>query len=147
MKYRNSLVYVQRQIDIILRKYCHFIRIYVDDIVIFLNTLKKHSKHLTFIFALFKKYNIVIKTFKIYFDYFIIVLLNQRVNNFDLFIFENKLKIIFDLKFFIFQIFENLFWQNRIFTSIYNLLCAKNNCSTTTKNASVSRRAQQRTSA
>ena len=100
MKYRNSSVYVQRQIDIILRKYRHFVRAYVDDIVIFFNTLKKHLKHLTFIFALFKKYNIVIKTFKIYFDYSIIVLLNQRVNNFDLFIVENKLKIIFDLKFF-----------------------------------------------
>ena len=106
MKYRNSSVYVQRQIDIILRKYRHFVKNYVDDIVIFFNTLKKYLKHLTFIFALFKEYNIVIKTFKIYFDYFIIVLLNQRVNNFDLFIVENKLKIIFDLKFF--HIFKHL---------------------------------------
>ena len=106
MKYRNSSIYVQRQIDIILRKYRHFVKAYVDDIVIFFNTLKKHLKHLTFIFALFKKYNIVIKTFKIYFDYFIIALLNQRVNNFDLFIVEDKLKIIFDLKFF--HIFKHL---------------------------------------
>ena len=99
MKYRNSSIYVQRQIDIILRKYRHFVKIYINDIVIFFNTLKKYLKHLTLIFALFKKYNIVIKTFKIYFNYFIIVLLNQRVNNFDLFIVENKLKIIFNLKF------------------------------------------------
>ena len=106
MKYRNSSIYVQRQIDIILRKYRHFVRIYVDDIVIFFNTLKEHLEHLTLIFALFKKYNIVIKTFKTYFEYFIIVLLNQRVNNFDLFIVENKLKVILDLKFF--HIFKHL---------------------------------------
>ena len=99
IKYWNSSIYVQRQINIILRKYRHFVKVYVNHIVIFFNTLKKHLKHLTFIFVLFKKYNIVIKTFKIYFDYFIIVLLNQRVNNFDMFIVENKLKIIFDLKF------------------------------------------------
>ena len=35
MKYRNSSVYVQRQIDIILRKYRHFVKFYVNDIVIF----------------------------------------------------------------------------------------------------------------
>ena len=76
MSYRNSSTYVQRQINIILRKYRHFVKAYVDDIVIFFNSLKKHFRHLMQIFALFKKYNIVIKTSKIYLNYSFIVLLN-----------------------------------------------------------------------
>ena len=99
MKYWNSSIYVQRQIDTILRKYRHFAKAYVNDIVIFFNTLKEHLKHLTFIFALFKKYNIVIKTSKTYLNYSTIVLLNQRVDSFDLFIVDDKLKIIRDLQF------------------------------------------------
>ena len=119
MKYRNSSIYVQRQIDIILRKYCHFVRVYVNDIVIFFNTLKKYLEHLTFIFALFKKYNIVIKTFKICLDYFIIALLNQRVNNFDLFIVENKLKIILDLNFLTFSsIWKSILTKSNIYVNM-----------------------------
>ena len=99
MRYRNSSTYIQRQIDIILRKYRHFAKVYVNDIVIFFNSLKKHLRHFTQIFALFKKYNIVIKAPKIYLYYFLIAFLNQRINNFDLFIVENKLKAIRILKF------------------------------------------------
>ena len=71
----------------------------MNDIVVLFNSLKEHLRHLIQNFVLFKKYNIVIKTFKIYFDYFSIILLNQRINNFDLFIVENKLKVIRELKF------------------------------------------------
>ena len=35
MKYKNSLVYVQRQIDRLFRAYRKFVKTYVDDIVIF----------------------------------------------------------------------------------------------------------------
>ena len=35
MKYKNSFVYVQRQIDRLLRVYRKFVKTYVDDIVIF----------------------------------------------------------------------------------------------------------------
>jgi hypothetical protein len=106
MKYKNSSTYVQRQIDIILRKYRHFAKTYVNDIVIFFNSLKKHLRHLIQIFVLFKKYNIVIKTSKIYFDYSFIAFFDQRMNNFDFFTIDNKLKIIRDLK--LFRIFKYL---------------------------------------
>ena len=75
MSYRNSSTYVQRQINIILRKYRHFVKAYVDDIIVFFNSLKKYFRYLMQIFALFKKYNIVIKTSKIYLSYLFIVLL------------------------------------------------------------------------
>ena len=99
MKYRNSSIYVQRQIDFIFRKYRHFVRVYVDDIVMFFNSLKKHLRHLNQIFVLFKRMNIAFKFFKIFLNYFTISLLSQRVNNLNLIIVTNKLKIIFNLIF------------------------------------------------
>ena len=100
MKYRNFSTYVQRQINIIFRKYKHFAKTYVNDIVVFFNFLKKHFRHLNLIFVLFKKYNIVIKIFKIYLDYFSISLLKQRVDNFDFTTTKKKIETIRELKFF-----------------------------------------------
>ena len=47
MNFRNNFAYVQRQIDIVLRQYHVFARVYIDDIVVFNKILKKHLKHLT----------------------------------------------------------------------------------------------------
>ena len=106
MKYRNFSTYVQRQIDKILRKYRYFIKVYVDNIVVFFNFFKKHLRHLNFIFALFKKYNIVIKLFKTYLNYLIVFLFEQRIDNFDLITIEKKIETIRDFKFF--RTFKNL---------------------------------------
>ena len=81
MNYIDNFVYVQRQIDDILKKYCAFVRVYVDNIVMFNKTLTKHFDHLRKIFRLFEKMNIVFKSNKIYFDYFIVALLKQKINN------------------------------------------------------------------
>ena len=61
MKFRNNSTYVQRQIDIILRDFRDFVRVYVNDIVMFNKTLEKHIEHLIKIFELFRKMNIVLK--------------------------------------------------------------------------------------
>ena len=58
------------------------------------------------IFALFKEYNIVIKIIKTYFEYSSMLLLNQRVDNFELLTIEKKIKIIRKLNFF--RTFKNL---------------------------------------
>ena len=50
IKFKNFSIYVQRKINAILRVYCVFVKIYVDDIVIFNKTLKKHLIHLCKIF-------------------------------------------------------------------------------------------------
>ena len=39
------------------------------------------------------------KSFKIYFEYFLMFLLNQKINNFDFSIVEKKLKIILNINF------------------------------------------------
>ena len=66
MGFKNSSIYVQRQIDKLLRDFRSFAKAYIDDIVIFSNTLKEHLNHLQQVFALFEKYNIAIKSFKIF---------------------------------------------------------------------------------
>ena len=99
MSYRNSSTYVQRQIDKLLRDY-FFAREYVNDIVMFFSSLKKHLRHLNEIFALFKRYNIVIKSFKTYLDYSIVQLFDQKIDNLNMTIVKNKIEIIVVLNFF-----------------------------------------------
>ena len=107
MNYIDNFVYVQRQIDNILKKYCAFARVYVNDIVMFNKILANYIDHLRKIFQLFEKMNIVFKSSKIYFEYFIVALLKQKVNNLKLITIKKKLKIISKLKFFIiFKLFE-----------------------------------------
>ena len=101
MNYIDSFAYVQRQIDDILKKYRAFARVYVNNIVMFNKTLTKHINHLRKIFRLFKKMNIAFKSNKIYFDYFIVALLKQKINSLKLTTIKKKLKIISKLKFFI----------------------------------------------
>ena len=99
MSYRNSSVYVQRQIDRILRSY-DFARAYVNDIVIFSNNLNDHIKHLRAIFQIFKTNNISVNFKKTFLKYSSVTLLKQHVIFFDLSINEFKLRIIANLKFF-----------------------------------------------
>ena len=101
MSFRNNFAYVQRQIDVILRQYRVFVRIYIDDIVVFNKILKKYLKHLTKMFELFRRLNIALKSFKIFLKYFIVVLLEQKIDNFEFIIIEKKLKIIFKFQFFV----------------------------------------------
>ena len=97
MNFRNNSMYVQRQIDWLLRKYREFVRTYMNDIVIFNKTFDEHLFHLNIIFQLFKRMNIVIKSIKTYLNYFSIVLLNQKMNSLNFITIEKKLKIIFKL--------------------------------------------------
>ncbi len=84
---------MQRQIDAMLRLY-NFAKVYVDDVVVYSNILKEHLRHLNEIFKLFKRMNIVIKLSKIFLDYFIIALFDQKIDNFELIIAKNKLTTI-----------------------------------------------------
>ena len=105
MKFKNSLTYVQRKIDVILRIYRKFVKTYVNDILIFSNILKKHIAHLHVVFQLLNSYDITLFFKKSFFDYFIVILLKQKINVFDFTTTANKLEIIFKLNFF-------TFWKN-----------------------------------
>ena len=82
MSFRNSLSYVQRQIDKILRSFRNFAKIYINDVMIFSKTKKKHLKHLRQIFEIFKHNNISINSFKSFLSYSSIRLLKQKVDFF-----------------------------------------------------------------
>ena len=116
MKYKNSSTYVQRQINRFLRKLRKFVRVYVNDIVIFFHIKTKHETHFREIFFVLVKNNIFIKAIKTFLSYSNVSLLNQKVNFLKLTIVENKLKIIFKLR------FSRIFRQLKFYMSFINWL-------------------------
>ena len=101
MKYRNSSTYVQRQIDSMFKFFKKFVRAYVNDVVMFLNFLKKHLRHLIQIFKLFEKMNVIIKINKTFLRYSTIALLDQKINSLNMTIINEKLVAIQNLRFLI----------------------------------------------
>ena len=83
MKFRNFLAYVQRQIDRSLRENRDYVRIYIDDIIIFSKSLQDHLSHFRKVFDILRTSNISIKSIKSFIDYFSISLLDQHDNSFD----------------------------------------------------------------
>jgi tRNA isopentenyl-2-thiomethyl-A-37 hydroxylase MiaE len=82
----------------LLRKYLSA-KAYIDDVVVFSKTLNDHLEHFDKVFVLFQKMNITLKTIKTYLEYLTIALLDQKVDNLDLFTIENKLKTIAKMSF------------------------------------------------
>ena len=98
-RYKNSPPYVQRQIDHILRPYRHFVRTYMDDIVIYGKTLQEHLQQLHDIFAVFQRLRIHLKPTKSYLGYPNIQLLGQYVDGLELTTVQDKIEAITKLKF------------------------------------------------
>ena len=99
MNFKNSSTYVQKQIDRFFRSYKDFVKVYVDDIVIHFDILKKHLSHFRQIFDMLVENNISIKSKKTFISYSIVHLLSQKVDSLKLTIVEKKLKTIFRLFF------------------------------------------------
>ena len=116
MNYKNSSTYVQRQINRFLRSFRDFARAYVDDIVMFSHIKKKHERHLRQIFDVLKKNNIFIKFAKIFFDYFSMSFLNQKINSFELITSKENLKTIAKFR------FSRIFRQFEIYLKLTNWL-------------------------
>ena len=106
MSNRSSVLYAQRQINHIFRIMRHFVKAFIDNIDIKLKSFNEHFAHFRKIFKLFSKFNILIKSIKVFFDYPNVILLKQRVNVLNLFIIDEKLKIIAEFKFL--STFKNL---------------------------------------
>lgn len=93
MKFKNSSIYVQREMNNALRN-LSFAKTYIDDVLMFNKILKKHLRHLNLIFKLFRKMNITLKSKKIYLTYSSIVLLRQKIDSLELITSTDKLKAI-----------------------------------------------------
>jgi hypothetical protein len=99
MGFKNSVSYVQRQIDRVLRPFRDFSRAYIDDTVIFSKTLEEHLMHLYAVFTKFTAMNISIKPTKAFIGFPSIKLLGQHIDSFGLATSEDKLQAIAQLKF------------------------------------------------
>ena len=97
--FKNSVSYVQRQIDRILRPFQAFSRAYIDDVVIYSQTLEEHVQHLREIFATFRRMRISIKPTKAFLGFPSVRLLGQLIDSFGLATAEDKLLAISQLKF------------------------------------------------
>ena len=99
MKWKNSLAYVQKKMNDLFQKYS-FVKIYINDVIVFSSSLEKHLRHFEKNIRFFEKWNITLKTSKTYLEYFSISLLDQKVDNFELTTTMKKLKTITNLSFF-----------------------------------------------
>ena len=98
MGYKNSPAYVQRQIDRLLRRFA-FARAYVDDVVIFSQSLAEHVEHLRQIFQLFVSSGISVNPSKAFLGYPSVQLLGQKVDSLGLWTAEDKLQAISKISF------------------------------------------------
>ncbi len=85
--------------DSILRLYKLLVRYYIDDIIIFSKIFEEYIKYFDIILELFDRLGIMIKKIKIFLDYPLIILLGQRVNEFDIAIFKKRTTVIRNLIF------------------------------------------------
>ena len=94
MRYINSVAYVQREIDNILRDVRAWARAYVDDIICGAKSLPDLLQKLCILFDIFLKYNISIKPTEFFLNYPDVGLLGQQINSLGLTTFEEKLRAI-----------------------------------------------------
>jgi hypothetical protein len=99
MGFKNSVSYVQRQIDRVLRLYRDFARAYIDDVVIFSKTLDEHIAHLRQVFQTFQDKRISVQPEKTFIGFPLVRLLGQHIDSFGLATAEDKIKAISDLQF------------------------------------------------
>ncbi len=99
MRFKNFFSYVQHQTDRLLWSHRCYAWVYMNDIVIFSRTLTDHLKHLHVMFQLFAKKRISISSKKSFINYSSVILLDQKIDDFDLTISVEKLKTIISLNF------------------------------------------------
>ena len=80
MDYINSVAYVQREIDNILKSVCNWARTYVDNIICGARSLNDLLSNLCILFEIFVAYNISIKTTNTFLNYPNVGLLGQEIN-------------------------------------------------------------------
>ena len=101
MRFWNFFSYVQRQIDCILWSYYAYTQIYINDIVVFSKTLKKHISYLNAVFELLNSLDIVLVPAKTFLSFSFIILLSQKVNSLSMTAADEKIIIISKLAFLI----------------------------------------------
>lgn len=96
MGFRNSLVYVQRFIDKLLKPYS-FCRAFINNIVVYSDSVEEHKAHLREIFKLFQSKNITISLNKSFLGYPSVKLLGFIVNTFSLTSSQQRVNVLTNL--------------------------------------------------
>ena len=95
----NSVAYVQRRIDEVLRPIKEFAKAYIDDIVAGSKELSEHVTNLRKLFTLLREHNISLSPTKTFLGYPSVSLLGQKVDSLGLSTSEEKLAAIRLLKY------------------------------------------------
>jgi len=104
---------VQQQIDNLLRFYRQYIRVYVNDIVIFFKILKEYVDYLYTIFYLLNFKKVILFSKKLFLSYSLVILLRQKIDIFDLIVSINKIATIKNLNF-LYKLFDLELYFNLI---------------------------------
>lgn len=99
MGFCNSVPYVQRQMDLLLKEFIEFCRAYLDDIVVASDTFDDHLRYLTLILDVLEKHGISLEPKKAYVAFPKVSLLGQRVDALGMTTLEDKIKAIASLEF------------------------------------------------
>ena len=76
MNYQNISIYIQQMMNRILRLYCEYFCVYVDDIIIYFAIHSKHIQHLQQIFKELAFKEIYLLSKKFFLNYLSIYFLN-----------------------------------------------------------------------
>ena len=99
IRYMNFLLYTQHFIDWTLKLYYKYCRIFIDDVVIFSNIFKDHSKYLGTVFSLFEEKSININSEKSFIGYFSVELLGFYIDTFGIYFIEDCIQSFRQLEF------------------------------------------------
>ncbi|KAJ5203188.1 hypothetical protein N7449_005267 [Penicillium cf. viridicatum] len=99
MGHCNSVAYVQRELDHILRELRSFCRAYIDDIVLASDSLEEHISHLRKLLQILQKHNIRLEPKKTFVGFPTVTLLGQRVDSLGMTTMEEKLHAVLSLDF------------------------------------------------
>ncbi|KAJ5232494.1 hypothetical protein N7468_005450 [Penicillium chermesinum] len=99
MGFCNSVAYVQRVMDNILREFCAWCRVYIDDIVTASDTIQAHIEHLHLLLHRLQEFNIHLEPKKAFIGFPSITLLGQQVDSLGMTTKADKLQAITSLQF------------------------------------------------
>ena len=84
-----------------LRSLKNFVKVYIDDLIIFSKDFDLYLEHLRKFFQLLKKLKIIINSKKTFLNYLNITLLEQKVDVFKLITTQKRIETLINIKFFI----------------------------------------------
>lgn len=95
----NSVAYVQRQIDNILREFQAWYRAYIDDITVVSDTFEEHVERLELVFTQLRQFNITLSPEKCRLCFPSLMILGKEIDSLSMTTNREKLKVIIALDF------------------------------------------------